>query len=201
MHRTRSTLLALTTTAAVALACGEHSDPQRPPQAELTAPAPQTQPEVPARPERAAAAVAALRSQLGAALSEGLAESPEAAIGACRVKAPAIAAAVAGPGVTVGRTSHRLRNPSNAPEPWMLPFLEEFAAGEPQPGAFRSVSLGERGTGYVEPIYLQPPCATCHGEAVDPGLLAKIREHYPEDEATGFRVGELRGLFWAVVGD
>jgi hypothetical protein len=36
---------------------------------------------------------------------------------------------------------------------------------------------------------------------VDPALLEKIREHYPEDQATGFRVGELRGLFWAVVED
>jgi len=173
--------------------CGEPEEPA-PPAAEESAPRIE-------RPERAAAAVAALKMQLSAALKEALAESPEAAIDACRVKAPAIAAAVAGPGLAVGRTSHRLRNPGNAPEDWMRPFLDEFRAAEPQPGAFRTVSLGERDTGYVEPIYLQPLCATCHGEAVDPGLLATIREHYPEDEATGFRVGELRGLFWAVVAD
>ncbi|RMG95091.1 MAG: DUF3365 domain-containing protein, partial [Candidatus Dadabacteria bacterium] len=28
-----------------------------------------------------------------------------------------------------------------------------------------------------------------------PGLAAKIRELYPEDRATGFRAGELRGAF------
>ena len=46
---------------------------------------------------------------------------------------------------------------------------------------------------------MQPLCATCHGESVEPALLARIRERYPEDQAVGFRVGELRGLFWAVV--
>jgi hypothetical protein len=81
----------------------------------------------------------------------------------------------------------------------MLPLLEEFRAGSPQPGAWRSVDLGPRGTGYVEPIYLQPLCATCHGDAVEAGLLEHIRGLYPEDEAVGFRVGDLRGLFWAVI--
>jgi hypothetical protein len=46
---------------------------------------------------------------------------------------------------------------------------------------------------------LQPLCATCHGEAVEPALLERIRALYPRDEAVGFRVGELRGMFWAVV--
>ena len=81
----------------------------------------------------------------------------------------------------------------------MLPLLEEFRDSEPQPGSFRTVDLGPRGTGYVEPIYLKPLCANCHGENVAPDLLVRIREHYPDDDAIGFRVGEFRGLFWALV--
>ena len=60
----------------------------------------------------------------------------------------------------MGRTSHRLRNPGNAPEPWMVPLLDAFRASPPPADAWRSVDLGSRGTGYVEPIYLQPLCAT-----------------------------------------
>jgi hypothetical protein len=150
------------------------------------------------RPARAAAAVADLRTQLLGALTRALARGPEAAIDACRVEAPRIAERVATSGVAVGRTSHRLRNPANAPEPWMVPLLDEFRAAAPQPGAWRAVDLGPRGTGYVEPIVLQPMCATCHGEAVEPALLERIRALYPSDAAVGFRVGELRGMFWAV---
>jgi RND family efflux transporter MFP subunit len=155
----------------------------------------------PERPAAAAAAVAGLREQLGAALKEALARGPEAAIDACRLEAPRIAGALASENLAVGRTSHRLRNPANAPEDWMLPLLEEYRSRAPAPGSFRTVDLGARGTGYVEPITLQPMCTTCHGESVDPALAARIRELYPTDEATGFRVGELRGLFWAVAGE
>jgi hypothetical protein len=147
----------------------------------------------------AAAAIARLREELGGALREALAHGPAQAIDVCRVEAPRLARAAAAPGISVGRTSHRLRNPDNAPEDWMLPLLDEYRSGEPQPGSFRTVDLGPRGTGYVEPIYLAPLCATCHGASVDPALLARIRERYPDDRAVGFRVGELRGLFWAVV--
>ncbi len=152
-------------------------------------------------PQTAAAreTIATLRGELQNALRSALPEGPEAAVGACQEQAPAIAARLQGGGVRVGRTSHRLRNPANAPEAWMLPFLDEFGSGEPQPGAWRSVRLGPRQVGVVEPIYLKPLCATCHGEQVQPALLESIRARYPEDRATGFRVGELRGLFWAVV--
>jgi hypothetical protein len=34
---------------------------------------------------------------------------------------------------------------------------------------------------------------------VEPALRERIRALYPSDEAVGFRVGELRGMFWAVV--
>jgi hypothetical protein len=167
----------------------------------LSAPTPRARAETPVaeRPAKAAEAVAALRSQLLAALTRALAEGPEAAIDACRVEAPRIAAEVGAGGAAVGRTSHRLRNPANAPEPWMVPLLEEFRASPPQPGAWRKVDLGPRGTGYAEPILLQPMCATCHGEAVAPALRERIRALYPSDEAVGFRIGELRGMFWAVV--
>jgi len=187
-------------------ACGERADEPPAPEAEPDTAAqtevqPDPAPSEPVRPEAAAKAVAQLKSRLAPALHAALAESPEAAIEVCNVQAPAIAADVARPGLAIGRTSHRLRNPANAPEPWMLPFLEEFRTGPPQPGAWRTADLGDGRTGYVEPIYLQPMCATCHGENVDPALLEKIRELYPEDEAVGFRVGELRGMFWVVLSE
>ena len=44
------------------------------------------------------------------------------------LRAPEIAAGLSTDGVRVGRTSHRLRNPANAPRPWMEPVLAELRA-------------------------------------------------------------------------
>jgi len=43
-------------------------------------------------------------------------------------------------------------------------------------------------------------CMQCHGsenEQIDNNTLAKINELYPDDKATGYGVGELRGI-WVV---
>ena len=95
----------------------------------------------------------------------------------------------------VGRASHRLRNPANAPPAWVAPILETWVA-DPAARAPRTVSLAEGRSGYVEPILLQPPCLTCHGESLAPEVAERIRTSYPEDRATGFQVGDLRGVFW-----
>ena len=50
--------------------------------------------------------------------------------------------------------------------------------------------------GYAEPIIVQPMCLACHGESLAPEIAAKISEAYPDDQATGFKVGDFRGVFW-----
>lgn len=144
---------------------------------------------------RGGSVVAPFRQRLMAALQAGLAEGPDRAIDACRVEAPAIAAASGRPGVTVGRSSHRLRNSANAPRPWVRPLLDGFVAS-PATAAPRAVALPGGGAGYVEPIILQPMCVTCHGVTLAPALQARISGLYPGDEATGFAPGDLRGVFW-----
>lgn len=138
-------------------------------------------------------------STLQGALAEG---GPVHAVSACHDKAPGIAAAASGAGVQVGRTSQRVRNPANAPEPWMQPLLEEFARAPKGSIASRAVALPEGKTGYVEPIYAQAMCLACHGETLPPELAATLAERYPQDAATGYREGDFRGLFWvALAGD
>jgi hypothetical protein len=38
-------------------------------------------------------------------------------------------------------------------------------------------------------------CLTCHGSDIAPELRTEINTYYPEDMATGFELGELRGAF------
>lgn len=144
---------------------------------------------------RGGATVQPFKGRLQQALRTGLAAGPDQAVDACRIEAPAIAAASGGPGVTVGRSSHRLRNQANAPRPWVKPLLDEFVAA-PGQAAPRAIALPGGGVGYVEPIVTQPLCVTCHGNAIPPGVQARLAALYPGDEATGFAAGDLRGLFW-----
>jgi hypothetical protein len=144
---------------------------------------------------RGAERLAPFKKNLMEALRSGLEAGPVSAIEVCQVQAPAIAASLSVDGVRVGRSSHRLRNPSNTPPDWVAPIMDEYRASGSTPSP-RAVALGDGRTGYVEPIILQPLCVTCHGNNVPADVQARIDELYPEDEATGFDVGDLRGVFW-----
>ncbi len=150
--------------------------------------------------ETAQAALKPFKQGLKGALEKGLSKGPEAAIDACRLEAPRIADSVATESLHVGRSSHRLRNPENAPRPWMRPILEELrdSVRDSVVGELphRSVRIDDERFGYAEAIYMQPLCLTCHGTDLPQPLRERIREVYPQDQATGFSVGEFRGIFW-----
>ncbi|HPG24250.1 MAG TPA: DUF3365 domain-containing protein [Myxococcota bacterium] len=156
--------------------------------------------EAPGAAQRAAALLQPFKQDLQQALREGLARGPVEAVAACRLRAPEIARAQSRDGVRLGRSSHRLRNPANAPPDWVAPVIDDWLT-HPEDRAPRTLPLGEGRTGYVEPILLQPLCLSCHGDAIAPDLAARIEHLYPEDRATGFHVGELRGVFWVELPD
>jgi Protein of unknown function (DUF3365) len=143
-----------------------------------------------------AEAVLPLKKSLKQALVAGLEKGPVEAISACGVEAPRLAEAASKGGVKVGRASQKLRNPGNAPKPWMEPFLAiyETDPDRREPGV---VLIDEQTVGYVEPIFVEPLCVTCHGAELAPDLRAKLDELYPDDRATGYAAGDLRGVFWA----
>jgi len=141
-----------------------------------------------------------LKGALQAAIKEG---GPVHAIPVCQVKAPEIARELSRPPQwTVGRTSHKLRNPDNAPDEWeamiLNDFLDRAAAGESL-ATMEHVELvesdGRQTYRYMKAIPVGEVCLTCHGSDIDPALKAEIDSFYPEDQATGFALGELRGAF------
>ncbi len=134
-----------------------------------------------------------LSTRLIEAMSNG---GPVAAIEVCSREAPKIAAAVGEEhGVAIGRTSFKLRNPENAPPEWARPSMDQRSE---QP---EFVSLPDGGTGALLPIKLKTQCLACHGptEQIADDVMAKLTELYPDDQATGFNDGDLRGWFWVVV--
>lgn len=154
--------------------------------------------------EAAAPALAAfqeLKRTLEARLQRSFQEGgPVAAISVCRLEAPALTREVgAGAGMELGRTSHRLRNPDNAPRPWVRPYLARHAGQLARDLSPEVVELPGGRLGVLAPIGIQPQCLTCHGPraAMAAPLAEALKSRYPQDQATGFRPGELRGVFWA----
>jgi hypothetical protein len=143
-----------------------------------------------------AEAVLPFKKSLKNALVAGLEEGPVNAIAACRVEAPKLAEKASSTTVRVGRASRKLRNPKNAPKPWMEPLLEVYEK-DPESREPAVVLIDDKTVGYVEPIYMQPLCVICHGAELPPDLDAKLRELYPDDQARGYVAGDLRGVFWA----
>ena len=149
--------------------------------------------------DRAQSTLVPFKEQLVDALMGTLQEgSPEEAIHICREKAPEIDAQLSVNGVHMGRTSHKTRNPDNAPEPWVEPLMAEYLANPTDTGP-RAVYVDDTTLGYVEPIYVMSFCLSCHGSSVEPALLEQIQSVYPQDQATGFKADDLRGLFWVTL--
>jgi hypothetical protein len=154
------------------------------------------------------AVITAFSESLQAELKGAIkASGPVAAIGLCNEKALAIARRHAEEKVwSVGRTSLKLRNPNNAPDPWELTVLRSFearkAAGEDPANIDHAAIVmrdGERVIHYMKAIPTVEICLNCHGGAdVKPEVAAKLAEFYPDDKARGFRVGDIRGAFTIV---
>lgn len=138
---------------------------------------------------------------------------PEGAVDVCHLKAlPITQGTVAGmPRITaVKRTSLKLRSPANAPDAAEQLVLEhvrkllEYGDAPPPLLVQRVEPAGAAPEWRVyKPLGVMPQCAVCHGDPAgqSDALRAKLREHYPDDAASGYQAGEWRGLIRVTVAD
>lgn len=141
-----------------------------------------------------------LKGELQSAMKSG---GPTEAITVCQAKAPQIASEMSeAKGWRIARTSLKTRNPGNRPDAWELKVLEQFearkAAGEdPKTIDFAEIIEveGRQEFRYMKAIPTQEICLTCHGAAIAPPIAEKIDALYPQDQARGFSVGDIRGAF------
>ncbi|WDQ17144.1 c-type heme family protein [Rhodopirellula sp. P2] len=136
----------------------------------------------------------ALFQKLSGRLMEAMgSQGPAGAIAVCQKEANQIATEVGDQhGVKIGRTGVRLRNAKNLPPLWAK-SMTEAKVNTPQ-----FVSLTNGHAAALLPIRLQSQCLMCHGptEQIAPVISDQLAKLYPNDQATGFREGELRGWFW-----
>ncbi len=144
-----------------------------------------------------------LKGELLGAMEKG---GPIAAISHCQNIAPELTAASAAgqPGMVVRRTSSRVRNPDNEPDAVDRRVLGIFQAAKDRGAEIPDEHLvwpsGSGGSDqvarYYQALFIQPLCLNCHGEKTEmqnevTELLDKL---YPNDQATGYKLGDLRGL-------
>lgn len=152
------------------------------------------------------AIAADLLGQLGQKLKASMSsDGPIAAVSVCKEVAPAIAKKLSADNhAQVTRVGTRVRNPQmGVANAWQKEALAEFESRMTQGEKAADLEYwkvvdagnGKRELHYAKAIAVQPMCVTCHGTAQDiPAALAeKIRIEYPDDQATGYSVGKLRG--------
>lgn len=156
--------------------------------------------------ERARQAVAEmakmLRGELQTAMLHG---GPGNAIKVCRDKAPKIADAIGKVyGLSIDRTSLKPRR--RAPDAWEKQVLTQFerrkASGEPVSTLeyFEiTKNKGQPAFRYMKAIETKPVCLACHGKQLAPEIEQNLKDIYPNDQARGFKVGDIRGAFTVAI--
>ena len=148
--------------------------------------------------ETSRAQAAGFLKELRLRLQAGMAESPMAAIAVSQDEAPKIAERWSTEAVMVRRTALKLRQPRNAAseadQATMLAFSKRLAAGESASSVEEFSVTADGSMRYARALVTEAPCLVCHGEALAPAIAKTIGERYPADRATGFRLGDLRGI-------
>ncbi len=140
-----------------------------------------------------------LKGTLVSAMKE---KGPAGAVDVCHEKAQEITKKYNKDGWKVGRTALKIRNPKNAPDAWEKAVLQEFekkiAAGADPKTLMKAEIVeqdGKKVFRFMKAIPVMKPCLNCHGEKVNPDLYKTIKKYYPQDQAVGFKLGQLRGAF------
>lgn len=144
-----------------------------------------------------------LRAAMMAEMQKAMQVGAKEAISVCRHLAPEIEARIeTETGWEIRRTSLKVRNPDNAPigdEKGLLQSMDLKAMAGQSPSLLRTIRLTERnGEKTVQFMQATPTfdtCLACHGDTIDPAVMSEIKALYPNDEATGYAVGDIRGAF------
>ena len=142
---------------------------------------------------------------VGAMQSAVAAKGTAGAIPVCRVEAPALLHEMRQQtGWNIQRVSLKTRNAvTGTPDAWEAKQLALFnirAANGEKPEQMEVSEVvsdgdGKRRLRYMKALPVAPVCVQCHGPAatLSDELKAALARDYPDDRATGYHAGEVRG--------
>ena len=144
------------------------------------------------------------QAQLIAQLQQAIATNGHSgAIDFCQVNAlPLLKSLETKYAVTLRRVSSRPRNPLDAPNADEIPLLDAYSYNaENNISSDPSIQKLQQGEVllYTKPITIgNAMCLKCHGDPkkdITPETAAKLKQRYPQDPATGYGEGDLRGMW------
>ncbi len=157
--------------------------------------------------QKSRAAVKALGGELKNILQTSMkASGPMDTISVCNTTALQISNKISeAKGLSVARTSLKYRNQENKPDEWEKSVLEQFEQRKAKGEAVKTMDYselteldGKKVFRYMKAIPTAEVCLKCHGSNVAPPIAAKINSLYPDDKATGFKMGDIRGAFTVI---
>jgi hypothetical protein len=142
-----------------------------------------------------------MKKALMAAMQDG---GPVEAVSVCKLIAPTLAAEISKQhGLDIRRTSLKVRNPDNEADAWETDVLQRFETRLASGEAIQKLSFSEKVEDDKAPaqwrmmkaIPTDKVCLSCHGNKIAAPVQAVLDQHYPNDMATGFKLGDIRGAF------
>lgn len=145
----------------------------------------------------AGATFTTLSSQLKAAMGEG---GVQQAVAYCQLAAHPITDSLSEVyQANIRRITDRPRNPQNTASAAEVELMEAYKKQLAQEEKIAPQVVTVDGqTRFYAPIVLMDLCQKCHGtvgETIQAEDYAFIQERYPQDQATGYKSGDLRGLW------
>lgn len=123
---------------------------------------------------------------------------PAGAIDTCAIEAPALAASLSKTsGWSVNRVSALPRNSASAvADDWEATVLADFEQRLLEDADTALLTHGEIVDGeyrFMQGQVVGGVCLLCHGATISEDVRAALEARYPDDRATGYSPGELRG--------
>ena len=143
------------------------------------------------------ATVKNLGSNLMKHMKEG---GPQQAIPFCNAAANPLTEGVAKEyNVAIKRTSHKIRNEENSPNTKEEEILNQYLASLSKGEKLKPIISKDKDgkVHFYAPMILEAKCMACHGtvgKEVTVKTDSLIKSLYPNDKATGFNIGDLRGI-------
>ncbi len=102
-------------------------------------------------------------------------------------------------GIYIRRTSLKWRNPADIPTPdevELLKRLQRMSEEGNLPGEVIDTVLikGRKVFRYARVLKVKGLCLRCHGENIKPEVKSILEKKYIHDSATGYKIGDFRGI-------
>lgn len=137
-----------------------------------------------------------LKPKLMSAMQAG---GPVKAVSVCSDEAPAIAKQLSKDTQwVVKRVSLKPRNNSAAVDDWERVLLEQFDQRQNEgelPAQFVFSEIVDGRYRFIKAQVVEGLCLNCHGQTLSADVRETLNQYYPNDQATGYLLGEIRGAF------